>query len=293
MVDMTAISPDLEPRGIVSVLAALATLFLGGCSATQADVGQPPSSAAPAPTLTGDLAFPRTLQAERKVEIQLTGATEEGWRVTSALLESGYFVALPAEEHSARLFEGWTARVPVPLGEATCPEGAETARVTLTLEDPEGGTAVATVALATETLALINATECAARAVTDVAAPAWGAPDASRGTSVETTLTLRREGKGGLPVAVTGAVGSVIFDVTPREGATFPATLAADERELTVPVTITATRCDPHAFAESKKTFVFGVWIAVDAQEPTFVELHAKGDLKDALQVAFDACGAG
>ena len=58
-----------------------------------------------------------------------------------------------------------------------------------------------------------------------------------------------------------------------------------------MPVTFTASRCDPHAFAESKKTFVFGVWLTIDGGPEKYLEIGPDAALKAALQSAFDHCG--
>ncbi len=300
MADVTPISPDLVPSRVVSALVGAVTLVLAGCTEVGADAPGA-SSAIPlgtTPVLVADVGFPRTLQAERKVELRVTGSEGDDWSVTSATVTSGYFEPLGTTEHTSRLFEGWTAHVPVPLGAAVCPAVGAEASAVLELASDAGETATVTVPLPTDVLAGINADECAVREVTDVAAPAWGRADASAGASVDTTLTLTRgagEGGGGagdLAIELVEMKGSVIFDVEPRAGAALPLVLASGQNEAVLPVTITATRCEPHAFAESKKTFVFAVWISVGGDEPAYVEVRPDQALKDALQSAFDACGA-
>lgn len=302
MADVTRFDTDLVPSRAVSALVGAVTLVLAGCTAMGDDAPGVPSATptGTTPELAADVGFPRTLQAERKVELRVTGAEGDDWSVTSATVTSGYFEPLDTTEHTSRLFEGWTAHVPVPLGAALCPAVGAEASAVLTLASDAGETATVTVPLPTDVLAGINADECAVREVTDVAAPAWGRADASAGASVDTTLTLTRGageggaagGAGDLAIELVEMKGSVIFDVEPRDGAALPLVLASGQGEAVLPVTITATRCEPHAFAESKKTFVFAVWISVGGDEPAYVEVRPDQALKGALQSAFDACGA-
>lgn len=61
-------------------------------------------------------------------------------------------------------------------------------------------------------------------------------------------------------------------------------------QSVVLPVTVRASRCDPHAFAESKKTFVFAAWIQVDGREQ-YVEFQPDPAWRATLQALFDACG--
>jgi hypothetical protein len=87
---------------------------------------------------------------------------------------------------------------------------------------------------------------------------------------------------------LTGLSGNVIFTLEPRDP--LPIELAPDQATADVAVRVSATRCDAHAFAESKKTFVFGAWIVVDGVERR-IEYAATGDAKAALQELFNRCG--
>ncbi len=318
MADVTRRASDLVPKGFVSIATAAVLAAVAACSgpvpppATPsarsdfASVGAETTDREIRPVLSADVAFPRTLQADRFVEVQLTGAAGDGWLVTSAALESTMFSPVTPTPSNVRLFGGYVARVRVPLGEAICSAGTGEAIAHLTLKN-DGGAGIdgtvtdgkatdteVTVNLPPEVLAGINADECATRAVTDAASPSLGAPEATLGTTVETTLTLTRgEAGDGAEVSLTGMRGSVVFDMSPRGGFQLPTLLAVGDRSLAVPVDIVATRCDPHVFAESKKTFVFAVWLSIDGGPERYVELRPDAALEDALQAAFDACGEG
>ena len=294
MTDVKGIPPDLVPRAVVSVLAVVASLVLCACSGTADDAAPSSlaSSATTVPSLVGDVAFPRTLQAQRWVEVDLSGAQDDDWVVTSVALDVATFTPLAATKSNVRLFGGYVGRVRVPLGVANCPAGAGDSLVKLTLANGAGAVANLEVALPTDVLAGINANECATRKLLDVASPALGRAEAASGTSVDTTLTVSRGAAGaGATVVVTAMRGSVIFDMVPRAGTALPVTLGAGESAIAVPVTFTASRCDPHAVAESKKTFVFAVWLTIDGGPEKYLEIGPDAALKAALQSAFDNCG--
>jgi hypothetical protein len=292
--DVKGILSDLVPRAVVSLFAVAAGLFLCACSRTGDDAvpSSSLSSAAIAPTLVGEVAFPRTLQAQRWVEVGLSGAQDDNWLVTSAALDATTFTSLHATKSNLRLFGGYVARLRVPLGVANCPAGAGASLVKLTVANGAGAVANLEIPLPTDVLEGINAGECAIRKVLDVASPALGGAEAASGTTVDTTLTVSRGAAGArASVVVTAMRGSVIFDMVPRAGATLPVSLGQGESAIAVPVTFTASRCDPHAVAESKKTFVFGVWLTIDGGPEKYLEISPNGALKAALQSAFDLCG--
>ncbi len=237
---------------------------------------------------TGGVAYPRTLQAERQVELQFTADADADAVITSATLSSPYFAATDAAEQNVRVFAGHIARVRVPLGDAVCPPGSGVTVVDIEV-DVDGVLTESRVALAVDVLAKINATECARQAVTDVAEPTFGDALTASATEVRTTIVFTR-GSSAAPVTVVEVRGNIIFTLVPDAGA-LPVELESDARSLEIPVTIVASRCDPHAFAESKKTFVFPAWVSVDGAQLEYVEFQPGAVVRDALQELFDACG--
>jgi hypothetical protein len=57
-----------------------------------------------------------------------------------------------------------------------------------------------------------------------------------------------------------------------------------------VPVTISADRCDPHAVAEFKTPFLFLSWVAVGEAEPVPVPLELTGGARQALEDLIATC---
>jgi hypothetical protein len=313
--DVTSISADLVPRGFVSAVTVAAMLVLAACSAApnaahtdaahtaDASVAAAPVTAASFPALTAEVAFPRTLQAQRWVEIRVEGASGDDWVVTDATLISPFFATLAATPTNVRLFEGHVSRVRVPLGNVTCPATEEAAMVALTATHDDGAVATVEVtvpldvttpdeeAAPSDVLAQIHAAECETEALLAIVAPSLGDVEASAGASVDATLAITR-GDSGVDerVTVTAAKGSVIFDLAPQDPDGIPATLEPGVPVVAVPVRITATRCDPHALAESKKTFVFGVWLGLGGEPERYVEVRPEAELEQALLAALEFC---
>ena len=254
-----------------------------------------------APTLTGEVAFPRTLQADRWVELRVAGTADDDWVVTEAALHSSLFSSVAATDSNVRVFAGYEARVRVPLGTVRCDLATPEAAATLTLTRDGGATAEVTVQLPTEVLQQIRDDECVEAVAVAVAAPELGKPgsaadaggtDATASTTVTTTLALHRtDASSDAEVRVTQVRGSVIFGLEAADAAALPLVLARGQTHAELTVVFDASRCDQHAFAESKKTFVFAVWLSIDGGEPVYVELRPGKELKDALQAAFDSCG--
>ncbi len=303
MTDVQPVDRDLvPPRAVASRALALAAavagaLTLGACSGVDAPLpsqaGASALASVPAPELTATVAFPRPLQADRWVEVLVTGTADDEWRVTSAAIDSPYFSTAAAIDRNVRLFDGADAHVKVPLGVATCPADASVPSVAhLALVHDAGDTASVDVAVPGEVLAGINTVECAARAVTDIAMPSLGEPTDAQGTVVTASLILSRgDASPESTVSVTDVRGSIIFEMAPAVAGDLPLTLAPGEADVSIGLQFEASRCDDHAFAESKKTFVFPVWLSVDGAEPLYYELQPEATLKQALQEAFDTCG--
>ena len=272
---------------------AVVTLVVSGCGALE------PSPPQPAPALpqiepTAQVAFPRSLQADRLVEVRIASAGGDGL-VVATDLATPYFEGPMGVERTVRVTPGFPARVRVPLGKAVCPApaGTSAASYEVTAARGDGGgqpgaaSARGTVTVDDAVLAEINAVECRQQLALDVAAPSFAAgPPPARGR-LETHVLLTR-GDSDAAASLVQLTGNVVFSLAPAVGA-LPAALDEDQ-PAPIPVTITASRCDAHAFAESKKTFVFVAIYELDG-ERIAVEYQAEGQVREALQALFDACG--
>ncbi|WP_144268063.1 hypothetical protein [Demequina sp. NBRC 110055] len=287
--------------------AVVAGLLAGALAALTACTGDAPSVPAlstPAPTASalapptiasvGTIYRQRTLEAERKVEVRVTARSEPRGIVTSVSMTSPYFSSSGTVPTNVLLINGDESRLRVPLGAPVCPAGQGDTVATVEVRAKEGVTLAATrVTLEDAALQEINAEECAAKVATDAAQPSFATGDdawVADGDTLATSVTLTR-GSSQAPATLTRLQGNVIFALEPVEGA-LPLTLSADQEQATVPVTVRADRCDAHAFAESKKTYVFPAWFEVDGEEIA-VEYRATGGAQERLYELFEACGEG
>ena len=275
-----------------ATLTCVAALALCACSpsATPSVSGpqQPAVASGRITQASAEIAFPRTLQAERLVEVRVLTVRDADAVVTSARLESPLFADSPVRDGVVRLFPDWTNRVRVPLGTAVCPAPAGDTSVVLTLT-VDGREVTETLRGDDSVLRTINASECAQRAVLDVATPSFGPVTSQDDSRLETTIVLTRgDADRDQPVTLTSMTGNIVFIVT-LSGAR---ELAPGADALAVPAVVTVGRCDPHVFAESKKTFVFPVMLAVGGADPAYVEIQPDATARSALQQLFEDCAA-
>ncbi|SDR11720.1 hypothetical protein [Thermostaphylospora chromogena] len=96
-------------------------------------------------------------------------------------------------------------------------------------------------------------------------------------------IRIRRK-RPGPTVTLHDIRGSVILQLRPRVTGTPVATLRPQDDRLRIPVRIIATRCDAHALAESKKTFVLPYWVSIDGGRPHYLEFTVSPALRTRLQ---------
>jgi hypothetical protein len=103
------------------------------------------------------------------------------------------------------------------------------------------------------------------------------------------TIELQRTG-GDAEVTVQHMSGSVVFRLQPARPGEPIAVLRSEQDALSIPVRATALRCDPHAFAEGKKNYVFPLWLGL-AGGPQEVKVELRLDI--GMRPTFDSlCAA-
>ncbi len=76
----------------------------------------------------------------------------------------------------------------------------------------------------------------------------------------------------------------MLYDVVPGEGAQLPLILAADQVRLAVPIEVSPATCAAHVIAETKKPFVFPLWVSLnEEEEPVFSEIPMSPPQQDLL----------
>lgn len=292
--------------GAAGAAAAAAALLLAGCGSDAAgsdasgsdDPGSKSGSAAlsaapsttPAvqPGLSARSVYGRHAAVRGKVDVRIANRGPRELQVRRLQVRHPMFAQVPAYDRETPLpADGRERIVPVPFGAARCDvTGAGGAVVVLTLPDRE-----VAVPLRDGSPGLVRAHDmaCAADAVTDAAVVELS--DWTRdGDRVRADLRLRRTAAG--RVVVTQVEGSVLFDI---ETAGTPALVLEDgDDEASTEVVARATRCDPHARIESKRSFTFPVRTALGRGEPVPLPVTASDAGRAVLQALLeDTCGAG
>jgi hypothetical protein len=186
---------------------------------------------------------------------------------------------------------GRTVVMPLKYGAADCGQGGgavppaqlvtevdgEEVRIDLA-EEPEG------------LLAGLHADECDVAAVREDVDVRLGDTWVQAGPmAYESTVEVAQRTPG-VTATLQEIQGNVIFGVANLAG-TEPWAEVDDARPTAaVPLRVEASRCDPHALTEYKRTFVLVALVQVGDDEPVRVDVTAEGPAHDALAVLLEAC---
>ena len=256
------------------MVAVLACSVLAGCG-----------DATEASTLTASVARSRAAQARGLLNVLLSNPTDEAVQVRTLALDDDRFAPVAVTErlvtvqpHADRLL------VPIALGPARCLGILGEPRIV------GGGGSIAIDDAGRRVLDGVVDDACVLDAIGRSASIGFvGAGTPVSDVAVDVVLRLER-GRGTEPVTVDGVGSNVIFTVSSDD---LPATLAPGDERLDVTVRFSAERCEPHAMAETKKTYQFPLWVALAGGAPAFVELTVDGEARTALDRALnDGCRA-
>jgi hypothetical protein len=264
-----------------------------GGSAAESTTSTAPASAPPSalPLSAGvdvTLQQYRADEVAQQIGIQMTNRTDAVVEVATARIDWSGLARIEPTAVDYPVAPGVTVDVKVEYGDAVC---SDPPQVTETV--PPDPIVVEVVSAAGETLrwpvddirgvlARVHGLDCRRQAVEHLVAVEIGRtwmPNAA-GDAVTGELILTRRNAAG-PATLTGISGSVLLNVDVAPGAATELTGDA----LTIPIVVTsANRCEPHALADSKKTYEFQVTLEVDgvgasiavgpdpADEPTVFE---------------------
>ena len=283
-----------------------------------ASVPSPPAppSAAEAPTLVVDVEKPRYLVAERMVEVIVVNEGASPVRVEQIQLFGRLFKAQPPIAKDTLLQPDERKDLKVGYGRVRCRRQVPTSSepfVRLRVRASDGNQSRARLALPSPspTLQRLHDTECGLLALGEAVqvryGPGW--TRAGRGyRDARGRLVLRRRASRE-PIVLTAVGGNVIFTVTAhvddspqrpqrdpqrpqREPQRALAILRPGDERLTVPVAVAASRCDAHAVADSKKTFLLPLWLRVGAAEEQYLEVEVTGRARRLLTDVISDCVA-
>ncbi|MQA83469.1 MAG: hypothetical protein GEV03_02265 [Streptosporangiales bacterium] len=207
-------------------------------------------------------------------------------------------VVTAPETSSIIVRPGWTRRVRLSLRPTRCPErGAPSsgpAAAVATVASSEGASRQVRLPAPDPENVLdgVARVDCDVRRILRVADVGFGARwrrAAGDGDPLLRGHLVIARRTAGPPMTVTGARGSTVF--TLRASSEPPWRLDADEGRMAIPVEFEATRCDPHALLESKKTYVFSAWAKLPGEKEQHLTLQPEPRLAGRLcQLIADGC---
>ncbi|GAA1012445.1 hypothetical protein Aple_007250 [Acrocarpospora pleiomorpha] len=106
-------------------------------------------------------------------------------------------------------------------------------------------------------LARLVKSECAQFILKQAIDVSFGSDWTREGDSLRGVLTVVR--KSGEPVTIDDVGATTHFDLKPESGRRKPIAVLSGA-SLEIPVLVTSSRCDPHAFAEAKQAYLFPLW---------------------------------
>jgi hypothetical protein len=276
-------------RHVAAAVLVASCAAVALCPADRADT----VAAEGATELRATLQRSRLFETQRSLRLELRTTGESDVAVESVQLRSPLFAEVAAQRRDP-VIDGGGSPVAMPLdfGDPTCAgEGGGAAEVVVGLgrddvvvpldESPPG------------LLADLQASECAVAAVRRQAELRLGDTWQRTGPRTAAGEVLAVQRRAGATVAVTGLEGNVIFHLTIEETgrASGPVLRVSDQQPTDrVAVTLTASRCDPHALIEYKRTFVYVALVDVGEDRPLRVDLTAEGATKRLLEDLLAAC---
>jgi hypothetical protein len=277
---------------VLLVAAAAGSCTDGADDARTSSTAAPTTSAAPEPVagLVAEIGTNRLYAVDRGLGLALQNVSADPIVIRAMQLASPLFAAEPPTEREVTLAPGRRLVLALPYGEVRCDDDpGPTFPVDVVLEDGDEVRLDATEEY-DGAVARLHQRECAAAAVLDRVDISFGDGWVQEGIEVRGELGLEQR-RPGDPVAIDNAVGNVIFTLVLADA--HPVLEVSDAApRASVPVTIRADRCDPHAVAEFKTPFLFLSWVAVGEGEPVPVPLDLTGAPRRALEDLIATCSS-
>ncbi|MEV6040166.1 hypothetical protein AB0L65_54290 [Nonomuraea sp. NPDC052116] len=268
-------------------------LLLAGCAASERP--SPPPATPPA-GVSVSLAQWRSDEPVHALEVAVRNTTDTPVYFADVQLVTPSFKTLPAQRTDATLKKTERTDLRITYGPANClPQGLPevqpatvVAHVSTGSEPPRK--VVFTVPHPDPLLARLLRDECSEFLIKEAADIEFGPEWKDIDKAMRGTLVITRRGNGA--VTVTDMGGTTHFIVTPEHRPL--GVLAAGRQRLEVPIALTPGRCDPHAFAEAKKAFLFPVRASIDGGQERVVIVVPPKPLQDRLiPWAMKTCGLG
>lgn len=279
------------------VAAAVCLLVLvAGCSGSSSPAEPARAEQAQLPELSAVAVYGRHAAVRGKVDVRLVNDGPGPAEVETLRLEHPLFEPVEVLERRSTLPpDGQERIVPVPFGAPRCDADDAAGAVVVLAVTTSDGVRDVEVPLTDGEPGLVRAHRiaCAADDVGEQVAlslgPEWRHETTDGARVLVTSLRLDRRGE--QPVRVTQLSGNILFTMNTATSEPVVA-LPAEQDTTAAEVRITATRCEPHALTESKRSFTFPLFVAVGDGEPAPVPVTADVTGQAALQSLLDAtCG--
>lgn len=237
--------------------------------------------------------YPRYLQVGgEEVEVVFDNQSAESIEVTMlGLRVSGFDSPEPAAHHVS-IRSGRRIDIKAPFGTLDCASEPSTATVVASVSVDGDEPIDVHLDIDPAPFQRIHESVCGRRDVLAAVSAEWNQGFTVDGDVVHTTLDVSLTG--GTEASVNSMRGTVIFNIVPepRNGSVGApiATLDADHRSVSIPVTINVARCDAHAVIESKKSYLLPVWFTAGGRDDQFVTIEFTGDLRAELDRMVTQC---
>jgi hypothetical protein len=238
---------------------------------------------------------PRYLQTRRMIAVSLRNDGNTPVRFAQFQLDAPLFSRVPPTLRDTTLEPGAQLDIPINYGEAQCdasPDG-DTAVIT-SLRTGGGDLQEVRLPLPApdSLLQRLHGTECGQLAIKEAVDIDFGPNWERHGTAARGALLLRRQGSN-QPITVVDVGGTVIFTVRPVSPSDAPLfRLDPDTERGDIPIEVTASRCDSHAMAESKKSFVFPLWVRLGDAPEQYLTIEPQDEVRSLLTDLMVECAA-
>lgn len=278
------------------VAVAIGALATSACATAESDPSAGATTSAAldyGPSVDGMVALAYRTRVDDAVggrfQIKLTNTGNEQFTILGTGLDSAGFRTLPLSPRETLFRPGARIDLPTPYGQVICGPGdvAEPAYAALDVQRPDGTRDQVRVPMPSDhgVLSRIHGEECQALALAEAVAielvdlhlVGSGADQVVQGSLELTRRSSEQD------IGVTDMRGSVLYVVAPQHGTTLPVDLGAEESSLTVPIEVAPATCAAHVIAETKKPFVFPLWLSLGGTEPVFSEIPVSTTQRDLL----------
>ena len=244
------------------------------------------ASPAPPDGLRVALEQSRDNENRRLLQVVLTNEGSAPVEVVRLQLRAPGFTDVAPTVREDVVRPGRRTAFPIAYGRVDCDRDGP-ARVVVGHRTADGlQEAVLDVPAGQSVLPRLHARDCALERLHDAVDVAFAADWVREGDAGVGRLVLTRRA-GTAPVRLTGLEGSVLLTLRP----TGPLPVLTAERQVEVPVRVTASRCDPHALTESKRTYDFPAYVVLGDSEPLYLTVRPGEPGRRLLeQVLLDTC---